>query len=160
MKLYLMQHGVNLSKDQDPDKALSPEGKVQVETSGAGMKMLGLDFDAMVASPKKRAQQTAEKVASQLGIPMEVVVTDKVKAMADPEESMVFLKCLGKESVLMAGHQPSIGKIVGKLIGAGEEAVQVMNAGLIAVESEDMKPGTGKLLFALTPEQLAMISGQ
>jgi hypothetical protein len=30
MEIYLMQHGPNLSEDEDPEESLSPEGEAQV----------------------------------------------------------------------------------------------------------------------------------
>jgi phosphohistidine phosphatase len=67
MELYLMQHGPNLSKDEDPEEPLSPDGKKQILKAAKAIKKMGLQFDVVIASPKKRSQQTAEIVAEAVG---------------------------------------------------------------------------------------------
>ena len=38
MEIYLMQHGPNLSKDEDPEESLSPDGKRQVSKAARAIK--------------------------------------------------------------------------------------------------------------------------
>ena len=113
MEIYLMQHGPNLSKDEDPEEPLSPNGKKQVSKAARAIKRMGLKFDVIIASPKTRSQQTAVLVAEAAGFPVErIVETEKVKAMTPAEETIAYLAQFDeKESILIAGHLPSLAEI-------------------------------------------------
>ena len=92
MEIYLMQHGPYLPKEQDPDEGLSPEGQARIHASGKALRRMGITFDAIFSSPKKRSAQTAAIVAGEVGFsPDKITETDKVKAMAPPEETLDML---------------------------------------------------------------------
>ncbi len=92
MEIYLMQHGSALPKEQDPEEGLSPDGEARIHASGKALKKMGIKFDAILSSPKKRSKQTASIVAEEIGFPTEkIVATEKVKAMTPPEESITIL---------------------------------------------------------------------
>jgi len=87
MEIYLMQHGSALPKEQDPEQGLGPDGKVEIHASGKALKKMGVSFDVILSSPKKRSKQTASIVAEEVGFPPDKIVeADKVKAMTPPEE--------------------------------------------------------------------------
>ena len=93
MEIYLMQHGPNLSKDEDLEESLSPEGEAQVSKAAQAIKKMDLTFDVIIASPKKRSQQTAALVAKAVGFPVDSIVeTEKVKAMTPAEETIRYLE--------------------------------------------------------------------
>ena len=71
MEIYLMQHGPALPKDQDPEEGLNPEGKERIHASGQALKKMGVTFDAILSSPKKRSKQTAAIVAEEAGFPVD-----------------------------------------------------------------------------------------
>jgi len=60
MPLFLVQHGKNLPKEQDPEKGLSEEGKNEVERIAALAVRYGVSVSAIKHSGKKRARETAE----------------------------------------------------------------------------------------------------
>jgi phosphohistidine phosphatase SixA len=54
---------------------------------------MGLTFDVIIASPKKRSQQTAAIVAEAVGFPLDgIEETEKVKAMTPVEETVRYLE--------------------------------------------------------------------
>lgn len=60
MALYLVQHGLALSKEEDPAKGLSGEGRAQTERIAEVASGYGVQISAIFHSGKTRAQQTAE----------------------------------------------------------------------------------------------------
>ena len=56
MEISLMQHGPNLSKDEDPEEPLSREGEAQISVAAGAAKKIGLQFDVVIASTKKRSR--------------------------------------------------------------------------------------------------------
>lgn len=162
MEIYLMQHGPNLSKDEDPEESLSPEGKGQISKAGQAINKMGLTFEVIIASPKKRSQQTAAIVAGAIGFPVDsIVVTDKVKAMTPAEETIRYLeKFQDKQSVLVAGHLPSLAEVASSLLTSGSKAtIQFERGGVGRIDVNALPTHEGSLRWYLTPAQLDLMTG-
>ena len=162
MEIYLMQHGPNLSKDEDLEESLSPEGEVQVSKAAQAIKKMDLAFDVIIASPKKRSQQTAALVAKAVGFPVDSIVeTEKVKAMTPAEETIRYLEEFqGKQSVLIAGHLPSLAEVASFLLTSGSKAtIQFERGGIGRIDVESLPTSEGKLRWYLTPAQLDLMAG-
>ncbi len=159
MQIYLMQHGACLTKELDPSQPLSPVGKDQVATSALAVKKMGLWFDAVISSPKKRAMQTAEAVALRIGFETKYMLkTDAFKAMASPRDGLEYLRGLnGVKRAFIAGHMPNIANLACRLLGA-DVSINVENSGLMCLDTESLTHGSGTLLFYLPPFQLKMIA--
>ena len=69
MKVYLMQHALAYSSEEDQERPLSPAGIDQAKAAAKGIKRLGLTFDLIVTSPKRRAHQTAALIAEGVRFP-------------------------------------------------------------------------------------------
>lgn len=161
MEIYLMQHGPNLSKDEDPEESLSPEGEAQVAKAAQAIKRMGLGFDVIIASPKKRSKQTAAIVAEAVGFPVEnILETEKVKAMTPAEETINYLKQFAdKKSILVAGHLPSLAEVASFLLTSGSKAtIQFERGGLGRIDVESIPTNEGKLRWYLTPQQLQLMT--
>jgi phosphohistidine phosphatase len=161
MEIYLMQHGPALPKDQDPEEGLGPEGKDRIRASGQALKKMGITFDAVLSSPKKRSRQTAAIIAEEVGFPLEKIIeTKKVKAMAPPEETVQTLTELsGAERVLIAGHLPSVAETASFLLTEGSKAaVQFEMGGCCLIDVDELPTHSGRLRWYLTPDQLKLIA--
>ena len=161
MEIYLMQHGPNLSKEEDPEEPLSPDGKKQVLKAAKAIKKMGLHFDVIIASPKKRSQETAQIVAEAVGFPSErIVETAKVKAMTPAEETIAYLAQYNdQESVFIAGHLPSLAEISSALLTSGSKVtIQFERGGLGRMDVDRLPTHEGKLRWYLTPAQLELMA--
>ncbi len=162
MEIYLMQHGPNLSKDEDPEESLSPEGEAQVSKAAQAIRKMGLNFDVIIASPKKRSKQTAAIVAEAVGYSVEgIVETEQVKAMTPAEDTIQYLKQFqDKKSVLLAGHLPSLAEIASSLLTSGAKAtIQFERGGIGRIDVDSLPTHEGKLRWYLIPEQLELMAG-
>ena len=161
MEIYLMQHGPNFSKDQDPEESLSPEGEAQVSKAAEAIKKMGLKFDVILASPKKRSKQTAAIVAEAIGFPVDAIVeTNWVKAMTPAEETIQYLKeFAAKESIMIAGHLPSLAEVASSLLTAGSRAtIQFERGGIGRIDVDALPTTEGRLRWYLTPAQLELMA--
>ena len=159
MLIHLMQHGACLSKELDENQPLSPVGREMVEKTARAAGKLGLRFELVVASPKTRSLQTAQIMAEKTGYPVSrIEMTEAVKAMAQPQAAIDFLKEYeGLDSVLIAGHLPSLAKIASTLLtGDLSVEVNIENAGLMQIALP--AKGNGVLNWYLTPAQLGLIA--
>ena len=153
-----MQHGLAVSEKEDLERPLSPTGKAQIEKSAAAIRMMGLRFDLIIASTKKRSKQTADIVAKTIEYPVEAIVeTESVKPTAPPKASIDFISQFRqKNSVLIAGHLPSLAKIASSLLTDDSEvSIRFENGGLCRIDIETLPAHNGVLRWYLTPEQLA-----
>lgn len=162
MKIYLMQHGIALPKDKDPEKGLSGEGAREVTASAKGLSSLGVRPDIFLSSPKKRARETAALVLEELNPEAgEPVVSDAFNPLAEPKDALAQIReaAAGKKSVFVAGHLPSLARITGLLItGEVSEPVAFVNAGLVLIEAGEVEPGKGVLAESLGPGELARLA--
>ena len=161
MEIYLMQHGPNLPKAEDPDESLSEDGEGVVSTSAQAIRRMGINFEVIIASPKKRSQQTAAIVAEAVGFPIESIIeTEQVKAMTPAQETISYLKQFeDKQSVLIAGHLPSLGEVASSLLTAGSKAtIQFERGGIGRIDVDALPTSAGRLQWYLTPAQLELMA--
>ena len=153
MKVYLMQHALAYSSQEDQERPLSPAGIDQAKAAAKGIKRLGLTFDLIVASPKRRAHQTAALIAEGVRFPhSDILTTEAVLPQSQPQELLDLLqKELPQSSVLVVGHMPQLGELSSQLLQGGE--ILFENAGLACFEISSSHPA--QLKFLLTAQQLA-----
>lgn len=151
MPVYLVQHGRSLTKEQDPDRPLTGEGRAIV----ARMARIASEHQVRVAlirhSGKTRARQTAEILADALapagGLqPWEGMgPTDDVTALAgalDPAED-----------ILWVGHLPFLERLVSRLITGDDRrpVVKFQNGGIVCLD-RDPEQASWRILWTLMPE--------
>lgn len=161
MEIYLMQHGEAHAEDQDPERSLTPGGEDQIRSSGKALKKLGVDVDLIVSSPKKRARQTAEIVAGELGYPKEgIAVTEALEPLAPAEDAIAYLGRLGdKGKMLLAGHLPSLGEIASNLMSEGTRvSIHFEMGGVCRIDVEALPTHKGDLRWLLPPTQLRLLA--
>jgi phosphohistidine phosphatase len=151
MKLYLMQHALAYSAEQDPERPLNPAGIAQAKSSARGIKRLGLIFDLIVTSPKRRAHQTAALVAEGIRYPYsDILTTESVLPDRAPDELLELLKQEASASrILVVGHMPHLAHLASSLMKGGELLIE--NAGLTCFDLTE-----GWLEFHLGAEHLAL----
>ena len=153
MRLYLMQHALAYSTEEDAERPLNPDGVKQAKQSASGIKRLGLVFDLIMTSPKRRAKQTAALVAEQVRYPYSDIMT--TEALLPDRTPAELLELLQKEStdsrILIVGHLPHLALLANTLSG-GDLVFE--NAGLTCLEMSG--PKTARLAFHLQAGHLDM----
>lgn len=156
MKLYLMQHALAYPAEENPERPLSPAGVNQAKATARGIKRLGLTFDLIIASPKRRSHQTAALIAESVRFPYSDILTTEVALPDSPPEDLLDLLRQEQEtsSILVVGHQPQLADIAGRLLRCG--TILIENAGLTCLDID--QTGQPRLVFHLRAEQLALMS--
>ncbi|MGW8313679.1 MAG: phosphohistidine phosphatase SixA [Desulfuromonadales bacterium] len=153
MKLYLMQHALAYQAGEDPERQLSPAGVAQAKAAARGIKRLGLGFDLIITSPKRRAHQTAALLAETVRFPYSDILTTETVLPDQPPQALLDL--LQQERldsrILVVGHMPQLANLARVLMQGGELLFQ--NAGLSCFDLD--KGNSARLEFHLTAEQLA-----
>ena len=151
MRIYLMQHGKPVSKEEDPDKPLSEQGRDDVARVAQFLKRCDVTIDKIFHSGKTRARQTAEIVMSSLN-PGE---TPKEKSGLSPLDDVKEIARQVNErdkDLLIAGHLPHLGKLVSLLV-AGSDTIPVVSfqqGGVVCLEKGE--EGGWTISWMLVPE--------
>ena len=124
MEILLVRHGVaedlsfvESNDKRDFDRALTLEGRQEMEKVAQGLSRVIPTPDALFASPLVRAQQTAQILA--LGLNLKTIETeDALESETSPEETANRIAHIvsGKELIVCVGHQPNLGALVSYLI--------------------------------------------
>jgi len=149
-----MQHGPANSKELDPEESLSQEGEKVIKASAIALKKIGIDFEVIVCSPKKRSKQTANIIAHQFQFPSQrIIETEKVKALIPAEETIDFISTY--KSVFIAGHLPSIQEIISYLLyPTSNIKIDIQNGGCTKI---DIQKNEAALIWHLSPDILKLI---
>ena len=124
MKIYLIRHGTPVSKEENPDKPLSNEGKSDVERVAGFLQKSGVTVEKVFHSGKARARQTAEIMASRLNPGVEPLQKRGLSPLDDVEDIADQIN-EDEQDLLIAGHLPHLGRLTSLLI-AGKESIPVV----------------------------------
>jgi len=135
MKLYLMQHGKPVPKEENPEKPLSAQGKNDVERMAEFLQKRGAMVDKIFHSGKSRARQTAEIMTSRLNPEVEPEKKSGLSPMDDVKEMASQINEEEKD-LLITGHLPHLAKLASLLI-TGSDAVPIIRfqqGGVVCLE--------------------------
>lgn len=156
MRLYFLRHGIAEEREPGrPDSArkLTPAGIAEMERVGAGLKALGLEFDAILTSPLVRARETAEIAAGALKL--NVLEEPRLASGAGFGDLQEALESQPERArLLLVGHEPDFSLFVEALTGG---RVRMKKASVALVEARKVEPGIGELRWLLEPGHLGRI---
>jgi phosphohistidine phosphatase len=148
MHLYLMQHGLALSKDENPERPLSERGRSETLRVAEAAARAGVTVDEIRHSTKLRARQTAETVAEHLRPPGGVMEVEGLAPMDDPVP--VAARLAGESrKILLVSHMPFLQRLADLLLSprGGQGVVCITNSALVGLE----RTPTGYRVSALVP---------
>ena len=125
MKLYLVRHGAAAPKEEITEQPLTEKGRQDIQRLAVFMARSGVHVARVIHSGKKRAQDTAVLLADVVG-PGKVV--EEAESGLGPNDSTDLLANAAAaltEDTMMVGHQPFMGRVVARLLGGAEDAINV-----------------------------------
>jgi len=151
MKLYLVQHAKAASKQVDPQRPLTEEGRRDVQKVAAFIKPLKLCLDYLWHSGKRRAAETAELLA-------EVIEIKKAKIARDglgPNDDVTTLRdelASVQQDIMIVGHLPFLSKLASLLLAGSESAdtVAFRNGGIVCLNRAETNQW--QIDWIVTPE--------
>ncbi len=151
MPVYLVQHGLALSKDKDPERGLSQQGIDTTRRIAKVAEGYGIPVAEIRHSGKKRAFQTARIFAKALSPLGGLVETPGLMPMDDPGQWPD--KLVPEENTMLVGHLPLLERLCALMItGNAEKPVfRFQNSGIVCLF---LHPETGSwaVKWALMPE--------
>jgi phosphohistidine phosphatase len=146
MILYLMRHAnagtVRENPALDSKRSLIKEGKEQCMLMARVLSALKAPIDVIVASPLKRALQTAQLVGTELGYEAKVEISPALGLHASFAEFQdLLVKYADREGILAVGHNPNAFQFLGRLItGNGGASIRMRKASIARVDLSKHPP--------------------
>ncbi len=137
MKLYLIQHGLALPKEKDPEKPLSTQGEAQTQRTAEYLKSRVIKVDTIWHSKKTRAVQTAEIISEALNCG-KIQARDDLNPL-DPVKKIPAEILASKMDIMIIGHLPFLQKLAGLLLTGSEESdiIAFNNSGVLSLNYDE-----------------------
>jgi phosphohistidine phosphatase len=160
--LYLVRHAKAEEKRngmRDFDRRLTEKGIEDAINMGKRLREESVRPDVMITSPAKRALETCELIAGELGYLNENVVFERSLFEAELDDFLEVIRGLddAHTAVMMFGHNPSISDVAYYLCRDFTEGMSKGAAAGISLDVESWSEAgerTGKKLLAETPKNL------
>lgn len=138
----------------DSERRLTPRGERQARLAGVALGRAGVRFDALLVSPKVRAQQTAQLAVQEWGEePPTLQTCPPLAGGFDAAQALDALAGTDADArVLLVGHEPDLSGVVAELTGA---RIDLKKGGLAVVR---LGGASSELVILLRPRELALIA--
>lgn len=155
MEIWLLRHAAaeeRAESGRDADRALSEDGHRRAREVARGLAELDSGIELILTSPYRRARQTAEPVARALRLTSKLRETQALEPSSDPDEILGEVRAEPAQVILLVGHEPHLGALLGRLVSgrAGLE-IPMKKAALARLTWEGSGPAT---LRALLPARI------
>ena len=141
MALFLVQHGISATKNVDPERGLSGQGKIETERIAQVASGYSIKVQKIVHSGKKRAEQTALIYHDFLSIKTPL---ESISGINPLDDVRAFAESINPEMYLMVvGHMPFMQRLVSYLTGGSEEirVYQFQNSGIVCLDNSEGTDG-------------------
>ena len=131
-KVYFMQHGLAVDKADDPERPLSEAGIEQTGKIADTLRASGIVITRVFHSGKLRAAQTADIMATAMGLD----ATTMIEGLAPNDEVTLLSQKLDISDALYVGHLPHLERLAAYLVTGNEDAmiVKFQNSGVLCLE--------------------------
>ena len=137
MAIFLVQHGISMSKDQDPEKGLSEKGRADTIKIAKVAKVYKIPVLQIVHSGKKRAKQTAVIFNETLGVKK---LCEQIHGIKPLDDVKVFGDGVDPLSnVMVVGHLPFMERLVSYLTTGSMDlkVYEFQNSGIVCLDYKD-----------------------
>lgn len=152
MLIYLVQHGKAKTKEEDPERPLSNQGKKDVEKAALLLKKLNVNVESIMHSEKLRAKETAVILAK--GVISNKSIQE-IPGLLPNDNIIPIATFINQENnnLMLVGHLPFMDKLTSLLITEKEESniVTFQQGSVLCLEkNEALKKYSIK--WMITPE--------
>jgi phosphohistidine phosphatase len=161
MNVYLLRHGESEPRTEgqpDASRKLTEEGAKTIRNMLPGMKRLIEQVEYILVSPMERALATAGLIAEYYKCRDFIDIVKELSGPNGEERVCTQLnKLIGKDHLMIVGHEPHISALAAYLCGSGPETIKKLEkGGMMKIYIAGFPgPGEGKLIWTMTPEEIA-----
>jgi phosphohistidine phosphatase len=155
MKFYLIQHGEAKSEAEDRERSLTARGEEEVRRVATVATRMGIRASSIYHSGKRRAQQTAEIMASALGL-----TAVSFQGLNPLDDVRPWAERISKEEkdLMIVGHLPFLEKLTSLLLCGNESAGLILfrYGGIVCLHRKEV--GGWAVQWVLTPEMASSVT--
>lgn len=156
MQIYLLRHGIaeeGRPGQPDRERAITDVGWQRLRAAAPTWRRLCDRPQVVLASPLRRAQETASVLCDALGHRGEIRTAPELVPEAEPSRALSLLEIeqlSGTACVAIVGHEPHLGYLLGTLLtGQPRLSVPFRKGMLVGVETESTASLVATLRFAI-----------
>jgi len=179
MKLYLVRHAIAEERaseqpnagrtsaakgkskasaaNSDAERALTVQGKAKMARAAQGLRKIKPRLDLILTSPLRRARETAEIMAAELG-GTKIEALDGLAPGAEPAAIVAALRRYHSlKAIALVGHQPDLGYLASFLLAGSPNACNLnFKKGSVACVEGDLAADASScsLLWLMPPKLL------
>jgi len=164
-ELYLVRHAVAVRRDSEqwPDdsvRPLTPDGIERFRAVARGLRRIGVEVDAVLASPYARGWATAEILHEEIAWP----APEKCAALEPhgPLSTVVdAVRSRTETALALVGHQPRLSELATLLLAGSERAMrlEVEKGGVLCLRfAEPLEAGAVALRWSASPKILRLLA--
>jgi phosphohistidine phosphatase len=160
MEIWLLRHAAaedRSASGRDADRTLTEDGHKRARGVARGLAELEPGIERIFTSPYWRARQTAEPVAQALDLADSLRETRALEPERDPAEILEEIRADGAASVLLVGHEPHLGALLGRLV-AGRPGLELPMKKAAIARLSWSGSGAATLRALLPPKVLERLS--
>lgn len=160
--LYLIRHAVAEERGEkwpdDTRRPLTLDGMERMRRAAKGLARLGEAFDVILTSPLLRTRQTAEIVAAAFDPRPKIAPVDSLAPEGTYAAVLADLeKHKRRHRIALVGHEPGIGRLAARLIGA-RHPFEFKKGAVCVIDLHAVPPaGPGALRWFATPAILRAV---
>ncbi len=134
MAIYLVQHGISVSKEVDPYPGLSEQGRHDVQLIANVAASYNILPDQINHSGKKRARETAAIFKKTLNVQKDIIQKKGIKPLDDV---ISFAQSLdGNKNLMIVGHLPFLERLTAFLTCRNPDVTvfKFQNGGIVCLD--------------------------
>jgi len=159
MEIYLLRHGIAEDRSatgRDADRRLTDDGRAKLRRVLERAHQAGVRPSLILSSPLRRALETAEIAAHELGYESKIVRIPALIPDASPQQVWDAIREHRDESaLLLAGHEPLFSATVAYLLGCTREMVHFRKGAVVRIDVESISPTPAGVLEWMLTAKLA-----
>ena len=160
MDIYLVRHGIAEPRDpvrwpDDAPRPLTPEGIARFRSAARGLRSLGVQVDAVLASSWARAWATAELLTEETGWPSAEACLE-LQPPSSPTAALEVLRERSESSLALVGHDPHLSELASLLLAGSEHSVRVdlKKGGVLCIRLDSSGEAGAVLRWSASPKLL------
>lgn len=153
--IFLLQHGEAVDKKVDIERPLTDSGRTIISQMGNFLFSRNIKIDVIWHSPKLRAKETAEIMASCLQLDKLLLYEYKELEPEEPVKRIVrLIQQAEEQNIMLVGHLPHLSQLAGLLLTGDEkkEVIAIEKGSIVCLNYQNI--GVSVVRWFLVPSLL------
>ncbi len=161
MKLYLVRHAIaeDLANHEDDSlRPLTEKGREKMKRIAVALNEIGVQPDLIISSPYVRASQTASVLAKELKYKEELLYSDILVPMGEPNDMIgEIIEKYSVDELMLVGHEPNISSLASVLlVGSPGLSINFKKGGVCCLSVDDLHYDRKAMLEWLITPKISM----